>query len=83
MKEAKHETGDERPMNDLVSLVMEAAATELLHVEADRIDQEVQRLLAEMEQASVEDLRRGGSAQRFLELLKRRGEVAPESADYI
>ena len=63
-------------MNDMVSLVMEAAATELLHVEAVQIDQEVQRLLAEMERAPVEELRRGSFAQRFLELLKRRGEVA-------
>jgi hypothetical protein len=66
-------------MNDLVSLVMEAAATEVLHVEAVQIDQEVQRLLAEMERAPVEELRRGGFAQRFLELLKRRGEIAPKA----
>jgi len=63
-------------MNDLVSLVMEAAAIELLHVDAVQIDREVQRLLAVMEHAPVEELRRGGFAQRFLELLKRRGEVA-------
>jgi hypothetical protein len=63
-------------MKDLVSLVMEAAATEVLHVEAVQIDQEVQRLLAEMERAPVEELRGGGFAHAFLELLKRRGEVA-------
>jgi hypothetical protein len=63
-------------MNDLVGLVMEAAAIELLHVDAFQIDREVQWLLAEMEHAPVEELRRDGFAQRFLELLKRRGEVA-------
>jgi hypothetical protein len=63
-------------MNDLIGLVMEAAAIELLHVDALQIDREVQRLLAEMEHAPVEELRRGGFAQRYLELLKRRGEVA-------
>jgi hypothetical protein len=63
-------------MNDLVGLVMEAAAIELLHVDALQIDREVQRLVAEMEHAPVEELRRDDFAQRFLELLKRRGEVA-------
>jgi transcription initiation factor TFIIIB Brf1 subunit/transcription initiation factor TFIIB len=63
-------------MNDLIGLVMEAAAIELLHVDALQIDREVQRLLAEMEHVPVEELRRDDFAQRFLELLKRRGEVA-------
>jgi hypothetical protein len=63
-------------MNDLVSLVMEAAAIELLHGDAVQIDREVQRLLAEMEHAPVEELRRSGFARHFLELLKRRGELA-------
>jgi hypothetical protein len=63
-------------MTDLVTFVMQAAATELLQVEADQIDQEVQRLLAEMQRAPVEECRGGSFAQRFLELLKRRGEVA-------
>ena len=62
-------------MNDFVSLVMEAAAIEVLHVKAVQIDQEVQRLLAEMERVPVEALRGGGFAQPFLELLKRRGEI--------
>src|SRR5215472_1259934 len=63
-------------MADLVSLVMEAAATELLYQEAAQIDQEVQRLLAEMEHATVEECHRGGFVEHFLELMKRRGEVA-------
>jgi hypothetical protein len=69
-------------MNDLVCLVMEAAATELLNVEAAKIDQEVQRLMAERECAPAEELRRS-FAQRFLELLKRRGEVARKAANHI
>jgi hypothetical protein len=63
-------------MTDLVTLVMQAAATEVLQVEADQIDQEVQRLLAEMKRAPVEEGVRDRSTHRFLELLKRRGEVA-------
>jgi hypothetical protein len=77
MNKARHDTVKKRQMNDLVSLVMEAAATELLHLEAVQIDQEVQRLLAEMERAPVEELRRGGFAQRFLELLSA-AEKSPE-----
>ena len=62
-------------MTDLVGLVMEAAATELLYEEAAQIDRDVQRLLAEAEQAPLDE-RRGSFAQRLLELLKRRGEIA-------
>jgi hypothetical protein len=54
---------------------MEAAATERLREEADQIEQEMQRLLAEMERATAKE-HRGGQVQRFLELLKRRGEIA-------
>ena len=54
---------------------MQAAATELLQVEADQIDQDVQRLLAEMQRAPIEERRRS-FALHFLEWLKRRGEVA-------
>jgi hypothetical protein len=61
-------------MTDLVTLVMRVAATEALQEEADQIDQEVQGLLVDMERASVGESRR--FAQRFLVLLKRRGEVA-------
>jgi|GEM_PF-6052137 len=63
-------------MTDLVTFVMQAAATELLQVEADQIDQDVQRLLAEMQRAPIEECRGGSFARRFLALLKRRGEVA-------
>jgi ribosomal protein L17 len=63
-------------MTDLITLVMQAAATEVLQREADQIDEEVQRLLAEIERAPTEECRRGGFTRRFLELLKRRGEVA-------
>ena len=63
-------------MTNLVTLVMQAAAIEVFQEEANRIDQEVQRLLAEVERASVEECRRGSFAQSFLGLLKRRGEVA-------
>ncbi|HEY6254781.1 MAG TPA: hypothetical protein VIY51_03215 [Xanthobacteraceae bacterium] len=63
-------------MTDLVALVMQAAATELLQAEADQIDQDVQQLLAEMERARDEEGRDRSFTPRFLELLKRRGEVA-------
>jgi len=63
-------------MTDLIGLVMEAAATELLHEQAVHIDQEVQRLLAEMERAPVEECCSGTFMERFLALLERRGEIA-------
>ena len=65
-------------MTDLVGLVMEAAATELLYEEAARIDRDVERLLAEVEHAPAE-ASRGSFTQRLLELLKRRGEIARKS----
>lgn len=63
-------------MTDLVTLVMKAAATEVLRGEADQVDREVQQLLAEIEHAPVEEYRRGDFTERFLELLKRRSAVA-------
>jgi hypothetical protein len=63
-------------MTDLVTLVMEAAATEALREQADQIDQEVQRFLVEAEHVSAGETRDGRFAQRFLVLLERRGEVA-------
>lgn len=63
-------------MTDLITLVMQAAAIEVLQREADQIDQEVQQLLAEIEHASAEECRDGGFIRRLLELLKRRGDVA-------
>jgi len=62
-------------MPDLVGLVMEAAATELLYEEAAQIDREVQQLLAEAKHASAQEPR-GALVQRFIELLERRGKVA-------
>ena len=67
--------GEDDALASLVSLVMETAATERLREETDQIDQEMQRLLAEMERATGKE-HRGGQVQRFLELLKRRGEIA-------
>jgi hypothetical protein len=61
---------------NLVTSVMQAAATEALQEEVDQIDLEVQRLLVEMERASVGENRGGRFTQRFLVLLKRRGDVA-------
>ena len=63
-------------MTDLVTFVMQAAATEVLQAQADQIDQEVQRLLAEMQRAPIEECRSRSFALRLLALLKRRGEVA-------
>jgi hypothetical protein len=63
-------------MTDLVNFVMQAAATEVLQGEADQVDQDVQRLLAEIERTPIAERGRGGFVRRFLELLKRRGEVA-------
>jgi len=40
-------------MSDLVSRVMKAAASELLHQEAIQVDQEMENLVAEMELVPV------------------------------
>jgi hypothetical protein len=63
-------------MSSLVSLVMKAAASELLHQEAIQVDQEMEKLLAEMElvphvQGCLDDF-----MLRFFALLKRRNEIA-------
>jgi hypothetical protein len=63
-------------MTELVALVMRAAAIEVLQEEAEQIDQEIQRLLVETEQASVGEIRDRRFVHRFLLLLKRRGDVA-------
>jgi hypothetical protein len=63
-------------MSSLVSLVKEAAAGELLHEEAARVEEEVQRFLSEVEQAAVEDTHDDAFLERFMALLKRRGEIA-------
>ncbi len=64
--------------DDLARLVMKAAATELLYEEAAQIDREVQRLLVEMDRAPASECR-GTLAQRFLDLLQHRGEVAKKA----
>jgi hypothetical protein len=67
-------------MTSLVTTVMQSAAIKLLEEEADQIDQQVQGLLTEMERVPLEEEGRLGSfTQFFLELLKRRGEVAREA----
>jgi hypothetical protein len=63
-------------MTGLVNLVMQAAAAEVLHEQADHIECEMERLLAEVKHATVEDPYYGVLWERFMELLKRRGEVA-------
>jgi len=62
-------------MTDLVTLIMQAATISRLEEECDQVDQEVQQLLIEMEHLSAEDCRHGDSRERFMELLKRRGEI--------
>jgi hypothetical protein len=66
-------------MSSLVNLVMEAAAAEVLHEEAAQIDQEVQRLLAEVGHSTVEEPDHGVFWDRFMDLLKRRGEVVQKA----
>ena len=68
-------------MPDLVTSVMQAAATEIVQGEADEIDREVERLLAEIERVPVAQCRHGAFGRRFLELLKRRGEIARKALD--
>jgi len=63
-------------MINFVSLVMETAAAELLLEEAAQIEEEMQRFLSEMEQGTVENARHGVLLERFIGLLKRRGEIA-------
>jgi hypothetical protein len=63
-------------MSNLVSRVMKAAASELLHQEAIQVDQDMEKLLAEMElvphvQGCLDDF-----MLRFFALLKRRNEIA-------
>lgn len=63
-------------MSDLVSLVMKAAASELLHQEAIKVDQEMEDFLAEMALVPRIEGRRDDFTLRFLGLLKRRSEIA-------
>lgn len=63
-------------MSDLVSLVMKAAASELLHQEAIKVDREMEDFLAEIALVPRIEGRRDDLTSRFLELLKRRSEIA-------
>lgn len=63
-----------RRMTGFVDVVMQVAAIEMLSDEAAQIEQELQRLLAEVERTPVE-LHHDVFWERFMELLKRRGEV--------
>ncbi len=63
-------------MSDLISLVMKAAARELLHQEASQVDQEMEKLLAEMALVPAVEARLADLMQHFFTLLKRRGNIA-------
>ena len=66
-------------MASLVNLVMQAAAAEVLHEQADQIEHEMERLLVEVKHATVEDPHYDVLWERFMELLKRRGDVARQA----
>lgn len=63
-------------MSDLVNLVMKAAANELLHQEANQVDQEMKELLTEMKLDPLVEGRLEDLTLRFFALLKRRSAVA-------
>ncbi len=63
-------------MNDLISLVMKAAASELLHQEASQVEREMKELLAELALVPATGTRLVDFTQHFLTLLKRRGNIA-------
>jgi hypothetical protein len=63
-------------MSDLVAFVRQAATITRLEEECHQIDRGVQLLLAEMQETSAEDCRRGKLRERFMELLEQRGEIA-------
>jgi hypothetical protein len=47
-------------------------------MECGPIDREIQQLVAKMEHLPLEECRRGEFLERFMELLRRRGEIARE-----
>ncbi len=63
-------------MSDLVTLVMKAAASELLHQEARQVDQEMEELLAEMALLPALEDRLADYTRHFFTLLERRGHIA-------
>ena len=65
-------------MTHLVTLVIQAATMRRLELECGPIDREIQQLVAKMEHLPLEECRRGEFLERFMELLRRRGEIARE-----
>ena len=65
-------------MTDLVTVVIQAATIRRLEVECGPIDRDIQRLVAKMEHLPLEGSRRREFLERFMELLRRRGEIARE-----
>jgi hypothetical protein len=63
-------------VTDLVTLIIQRATINRLEMECGPIDRDVQQLVAEMEHLSAAECRRGGFPERFMELLRRRGEIA-------
>jgi hypothetical protein len=63
-------------MSDLVDLVMKVAANELLHQEANQVDQEMRELLTQMNRDPHIEGRLEELTLRFFALLKRRSGVA-------
>jgi hypothetical protein len=66
-------------MSDLVSLVMKAAASELLRQEAIQVDQEMEEFLAEMELVPHVEGCLDDFMLHFFALLKRRSKIAQKA----
>ena len=65
-------------MTHLVTLVIQAATIRRFELECGPIDRDIQQLVAKMEHLPLEESRRGEFLERFMELLRRRGEIARE-----
>jgi len=65
-------------VTDLVTVVIQAATICRLEMECGPIDREIQQLVAKMEHLPLEESRRREFLERFMELLRRRGEIARE-----
>jgi len=63
-------------MSYLVAYVRQTATITRLEEECQQVDRGMQLLLAEMQEATAEDCRRGRLRERFMELLEQRGEIA-------
>jgi len=62
----------------LVTLVIQAATIRRFELECGPIDRDIQQLVAKMEHLPLEGSRRREFLERFMELLRRRGEIARE-----